>query len=67
MASKSEYSKQLVEKVRQSGIYLIQHADDLIDNADLKRCVEIHIIYEQGEIPEIKITQAHYMPEVIPD
>ena len=61
----SEYRNKIVQEVRATGIYLVQHADEIVDKADLKRCIDIHIQYEQGEIPEITITQAHFMQEVI--
>ena len=61
----SEYRKKIVQEVRATGMYLVQHADEIVDKADLKRDIDIHICYAQGEIPEITITQTHFMREVI--
>lgn len=59
-----EYREKLVQMVRASGDYISINADDLVDHADLRTDTIITITFDQGEFPEITITQSHAMRNV---
>lgn len=62
--SGEQYRQQLVEQVKAAGEYLSDNAAQLIDGMDLKTRLTIYIDFEQQEVPEISITQQHYMRNV---
>ena len=65
MENKKEYREQLVEQVRATGRYILKHADEIVDRADLKVGLTITITYEFNDVPTIEITQSHIMREVM--
>ena len=62
--SGEQYRQQLVEQVKAAGEYLSDNAAQLIDGMDLKTRLTIYIDFEQQEVPEISITQQHFMRNV---
>ena len=61
----SDYREQLVDQVIESGKYISNHADEIVDKADLKTGLSIWIRFDQNDIPTVEITQTHYMNEVL--
>ena len=55
------YRDELVAKVKATGKYIAEYADKIVDTADLKRDFSIYINFDAFDIPEISITQSHYM------
>lgn len=55
----------LVKQVRATGEYIAEHADELVDAADLKTDFAIGIEYAADDIPIIRVEQAHAMRNVI--
>ena len=45
--------------------YILKHADEIVDHADLKVGFTINITYENEEAPTIEISQSHIMREVM--
>lgn len=65
MTNNEEYRQQLVEQISATGLYILKHADEIVDRADLKVGLTINITYENGEAPTIEISQSHFMREVM--
>ena len=63
--STGEYRKQLVEQVYATGLYILKHAEKIVDLADMKVGFSISVSYEHDEVPIIEITQSHAMREVM--
>ena len=59
------YRERLTEMVRMTGLYILRHADEIVDHADLKVGFTINITYENEEAPTIEISQSHIMREVM--
>lgn len=62
--SAEKYRTKLVQMVRASGDYISINAEDLVDHAEMMTDTVITITFEQGEFPEITVTQSHAMRNV---
>ena len=60
-----EYRNQLCEMVSATGLYILKHASEIVDKAEMKIGFSININFELDEMPIIEITQSHAMKEVI--
>ena len=60
-----EYRDKLCEMVSASGLYILKHASEIVDLAEMKVDFSISITYGPDEIPTIEITQSHCMREVL--
>jgi len=65
MENEKEYREQLVEQVSATGLYILKHADEIVDKAKLKTGFSIFVSYECDELPTIEISQSHVMREVM--
>ena len=64
MGSK-EYHNLLVAQVKASGEYIAEHAEQIVDTADLKMSFSIYLDFEQDSFPIIRTTQTHAMQNVL--
>ncbi len=60
-----QYREKLVDMVRETGKYIEEHADDLVDKVEMKTDFSISIDFPQDGVSEISITQSHFMRNVI--
>lgn len=61
----SDYRNKLVSQIKATGEYITEHAEEMVDTADLKINFSLRVNFEQHEYPEIEITQKHAMKNVI--
>ena len=55
----SDYREKLVAMVEETGRYITEHADELIDKADWKSDVTFWIRFMPSEVPTIEVQQTH--------
>lgn len=60
-----EYRDKLCEMVSATGLYMLKHAHEIVDLAEMKVGFSINITYEYDEVPTIEIIQSHAMREVL--
>lgn len=60
-----KYRNLLVAQVKASGEYIAQHAEQIVDTADLKMTFAIYLDFEQDSFPTIRTTQTHAMQNVL--
>lgn len=61
----NNYRNKLVSQVKASGEYITEHAEEIVDNADLKMNFSLFLDFEQQKYPTIEITQKHAMKNVM--
>ncbi|MBQ1574498.1 MAG: hypothetical protein IIZ78_25530 [Clostridiales bacterium] len=65
MVNSKEARAQLCEMVSATGLYILKHADEIVDHAELKVEFEIKINFAPDDMPIIEIIQSHLMHEVV--
>ena len=60
-----EYRDKLIEMVQETGRYITDNAEDIVDKAGYKTAFTIMVDYPQDSLPEVSVTQCHIMKNVM--
>lgn len=63
----SDYRQKLVRMVEETGKYIFENADEIIDKLDWKTDITLWIRFSQQEVPTIEIQQEHAIVSCLKD
>lgn len=63
----SDYRQKLVRMVEETGKYIFENADEIIDKLDWKTDITLWIRFRQQEVPTIEIQQEHAIVSCLKD
>ena len=63
----SDYRQKLVRMVEETGKYIFENADEIVDKLDWKTDVTLWIRFTQNEVPTIDIQQTHAIVSCLKD
>lgn len=63
----SDYRQKLVRMVEETGKYIFENADKLIDELDWKTGITIWIRFDESKVPTIEIQQEHAVVSCLKD